>query len=437
MRILLTILFTIINLIPSGFYELDTKASSMGGAGLTNSGYFNPAVLAGKKTIDFSFKTGAEIKTNKKSIDWLKDIQKLTEFTTISSFGEATNALSSSIIRPLINPNNLIKLNNNEKLKIDLSDTYINDIKTTKRIIKDTNNLTLDATVGAGINLDIHNYSLAFIKNISVGIVPLINNKLEIIKDISISGKKKYIKVDLDTKEIYQTTKSDYDNNSLFVGKNNSDTSKINTNIVAFANIAILTEIPFMYSYRHNMNYKSAFDGYLNLGLSVKYMMLEKGKISLSLKNEINLQDYFTKTSNTKSYSSASLDFGLLYYPNRLSGFKTGLVFKNITSPQFDDKTLKPMVRYGLAFSKWNLDTAFDYDITKNKTLSGRDTQIMGGGIGYNPYSWLGVSLGVKKDLANDKLGTILATGFVLSIVELSAQFSDNRFYQFQFNLNI
>ena len=432
MKILVTIAIIAINLTASGFYEIDTKASSIGGAGLTNSAYFNPAVLANKKSIDFSFKMRGDVKTDKNSISLLNDIQNLAKSSTTGGFEKATTALGDSITNPLKNPSALLKLNDGQKIKMNLSDEDANTIKDVKRIIQNASTIRIDASTGLGINLNVKNYSLAWIQNISVDISPVVNSdKLEIIKDVDVDGEKKYIKVDLDSKEMSQVSKSEYDNNSLFIGKKDLEKSTINANIVS------LTEIPFIYSYRHNVNYKSDFDGYLYLGLSAKYMLLKKELISFGSKEDMKINDYLDKIANSKSYSSGSLDFGLLYHPKKIIGLKTGIVFKNITSPSFDDKTLKPMVRYGIAFDKWDIKTAFDYDITKNKTLSGQDTQIMGGGIGYHPYSWLGASIGFKKDLANEHLGTILTTGFNLSALHISAGFSDNKFYQVLFNINI
>jgi len=431
MKILSTIILIVINLTASGFYEIDTKASSIGGAGLTSSSYFNPAVLAGSKKIDFSFKMGAELKTDAQSIDLLKDIKDLANPKNIG-FNTATTNLVDSITLPLGNINTLLKLNNNEKIKLNLSDKDASTIKDAKRIIKNANNIAIDVASGLGVNLNIKNYSLAYVQVVSFDFVPQINSdKLDIIKDVTIANQKKYIKVNLDAKEMSQTTKLDYDNNSLFVGKEELANSSIDIKV------ASLMELPFMYSYRHNINYRSYLDGHLNLGLSMKYMSLKKETITISSKDGVNPSKYINKILDSKSYNSGSLDFGLLYYPKILSGFKTGIVFKNITSPKFDDKTLEPMIRYGLAFSKYNMHTALDFDITKNKTLSGRETQIIGGGIGYNPLSWLGANIGFKQDLANKDLGTILTTGLNLPLVKLSAQFSNDKFYQFQFNLNI
>lgn len=429
MKVLATIIFIIINITASGFYELDTKASSMGGAGLTSSAYFNPAILAGHKKVNFSLKAGGDLKTNEESSKLLEDMKKLASPT--SNFDTSTENLSKSIIKPLTNPRTLLKLNNSEKIKLDVSDEDVAIIKDAKRVLKNLNNIMLDISVGAGVNLDVDNYSLAFIRNISMDIIPRIsNNKLEFIQAVGVGGQKQYVKIDLDSKEMYKTSKSEYDNKSLFEGKKELENSKIDIKLVS------LLEVPFIYSYRYNMNYRSAFDGHLNLGVSMKYMKLQKTTISINPKDNINPSSYVNQL-NDNSYSSGSLDFGLLYFPKKLSGFKTGLVLKNITSPKFDDKTLSPMIRYGLAFSKHNIHTAFDYDITKNKTLSGKDTQIMGGGIGYNPFSWLGANIGFKQDLANKDLGTIMTAGFNLPLVQLSTQFVDKKFYQFQFNLNI
>lgn len=434
MKVLATILLIVVNLTASGFYELDTKASSMGGAGLTNSAYFNPAVLANKKSIDFSMKMGGDVQTDKDSLDLFKDMQKLAKPSKSGGFKTSSDALIKSIKDPLEDPKTLLKLDQGEKINLGLADSDAKTIKDAKKVIKNISNIKIDTSVGLGINLNVHNYSLAFIDNISINVVPDVQiKKLEIIQGVDILGTKRYMKVDLDNKTMYKTTKEDYDNNSLFEGKKELEEAKVNVHI------ASLVEIPFMYSYRHNLNYRSSFDGHLDFGLSMKYMMLKKVSLSLSAKEKMEVSDYIKKVLKAKNISSGSLDFGLLYYPNKLKGFKTGLVLKNITSPSFDDTTLKPMVRYGLAYeySKWKLDTAFDYDITKNKTLSGKDTQIVGGGIGYQPFSWLGASVGVKKDLANSNLGTIMAFGLNLPIIKLSTQFSGQSFYQFQFNLNI
>ena len=432
-----------------------TMPSYMGGV---YSSSYNPSLLNKSKHSSWDFSLGTMIKltTNDESVALLNDMKVLVAKNENAGFTKASSNLVNAI-EVATNVDNATKLNNYETIKLGTKKEDAKTITSAIHTIKNLNDLKLDFIIGAGLDARFQNYSLGFYENASMRIIPHINiNKTQIIQKANIPdpskilqgdfGAKKpaYFTVDLVNDSIKQTTKTDYDNNSIFQGVDELKKS------IFMVKARTLMEVPFSYSYRHNLNYNSFADGYLNLGLSAKYMVLKEKDMRIKSDEMKDIakkgQSYFTDLLDAKSYYNGSLDFGILYYPRKINGLKTSLVIKNITSPSFGDSryNAKPMIKYGIFYRKWGITTAFDVDITKNKTLSDNYTQIIGTDLGYRPFSWLGFSAGYKMDLAKEKSlgehGGFITLGMQLPIFNISVQsvdFDTNQAKSFQVNIDL
>lgn len=198
---------------------------------------------------------------------------------------------------------------------------------------------------------------------------------------------------------------------------------------------AALAEVPIAYGH----NFETTL-GNIMVGGALKYMQAitytDKYKIDNSgeLDNGNNLE-------KDKTSSNFGLDLGVAYQPSFSYDLTFGLVAKNLNSPEFDfhdgsKYTIDPLVRAGVAYNIFDsLQVAADLDLTSNKVLTeGVESQMVGGGINYEPFaSVFALSLrgGLMQNLhSGDKAGLIYTAGLGIGVkwlqIDLSGQMSSN-----------
>ena len=137
--------------------------------------------------------------------------------------------------------------------------------------------------------------------------------------------------------------------------------------------------------------------------------------------------------------TSWGIDLGLLFKPTKLPKLSLGLVGKNLNTPEFDTATgntlkVKPQVRAGLAYDFWGdrLTVAIDADLTKNETfIPDYDSQFIGGGINFHPFSWLSLRGGAMRNIQESDDGTIYTAGLGFGLkwfqLDVTGQVSDKK----------
>lgn len=197
---------------------------------------------------------------------------------------------------------------------------------------------------------------------------------------------------------------------------------------------AAIAEVPFTYGH--------AFNDYVSVGGSVKYMM---GKVSgvkiraidSSTNKDMNdyLKDFMDDAQET---SNVGVDLGILARYDYIQG---GITARNINAPifkgpttkytradgtvetvKFDDVQLKPDVRAGIAvipFYQWyaGLTLAADAELLKSETaLPGYYHQMVSAGAELKLLSTLDLRGGISKNLAQDDIPMLYHGGFGLNL---------------------
>lgn len=137
--------------------------------------------------------------------------------------------------------------------------------------------------------------------------------------------------------------------------------------------------------------------------------------------------------------SSFGFDLGMLYKPSALENLTLGIVGKNLNTPKFETATggtmaVKPQIRAGLAYDFWSdrLTMALDADLTRNETfIPGYNSQFIGGGINFHPFSWLSLRGGVMRNLQQPDDGSIFTAGLGFGLkwfqLDVTGQVSDKQ----------
>jgi len=208
------------------------------------------------------------------------------------------------------------------------------------------------------------------------------------------------------------------------------DNNRTTINLVGIA----LAEVPF--SYGHKFDFGTM--GKLGVGGSVKVM-----RGTVYFQEALLFQDFkdgssdFTKRvkDNKAESTTFGVDLGALW---RLEDVKyigpinVGLVAKNLNSPSFDGPKnpttgaatskvkVEPQARLGVALDPFSwLSLAADMDLTKNKTvLSGRDSQLIGGGLEAHfdhwYAMWFAFRAGAYKNIGMSGSKPVITAGFSL-----------------------
>lgn len=204
--------------------------------------------------------------------------------------------------------------------------------------------------------------------------------------------------------------------------------NKTTVNLVGIS----LFEVPIAYGHKFDFGTK----GKLGLGAAAKVMRgtVYYQEAFLFKDFEGGSSDFTKKAKDSKADSTSfGIDLGALY---RLEDVKyigpinVGLALKNLNAPKFDGpkdalgKTssvkVEPQARLGLGLDPFSwLSIAADMDVTKNKTvISGRDSQLIGGGLEAHFdhwYAlWLAIRGGAYKNIADSGSKPVITLGLSL-----------------------
>jgi len=230
---------------------------------------------------------------------------------------------------------------------------------------------------------------------------------------------------------LYSSTLAAYTNSSLAYSLGDTATNRAATTYVNVVGLAV-AEVPLAYGYSLNTGY-----GSLALGGALKLMAGKtfNKKVTLDSDNAFdNLND------NTQDTTTYGVDLGLAFKPDAVNNLTLAMVGKNLNSPAFDisqvagggEYKLEPAVRAGAAYKIGNwVELALDADLTENKSLTGYNTQYVGGGANLD-LSFLELNVGLMQNMAaNDTSGLIytagIATGPKWLHFELAAQMASQK----------
>lgn len=178
-----------------------------------------------------------------------------------------------------------------------------------------------------------------------------------------------------------------------------------------------VAEVPLSYGYAFNDN--------LAVGGNLKLM---RGRVYI---NEVLVfdedSDEFMEdtTEQFEETTTFGLDLALMARYQRLT---FGIVGRNLNSPEFDaptvdgkefeDVTIDPQVRTGLAYKPWDsLTLETNVDVTENETtLQGYDTQYFSLGAEWSIYNVLNLRGGMYTNLAEDDVGNVYTAGLGLNL---------------------
>ncbi len=178
--------------------------------------------------------------------------------------------------------------------------------------------------------------------------------------------------------------------------------------------------------------------GKLNCGASFKIMPGYTYDADIKIGTESGDVDTELEDAEERD-TSWGIDLGLLYKPTKLPKLSLGLVGKNLNTPEFDTATgntlkVKPQVRAGLAYDFWGdrLTVAIDADLTNNETfIPDYDSQFIGGGINFHPFSWLSLRGGAMRNIQESDDGTIYTAGLGFGLkwfqLDVTGQVSDKK----------
>ncbi len=413
------------------FQTIGFRAVSMGGAGVAASNdsyatYYNPALLAKPKHgLEISLGGGIAYR----EINLIDHIDTLSDIDIDATFTELENAFigfSESDLDDFIN--------NNLELTLTIPTTHSN-VTTIKRELR-------AIAKGNGVQL-MPNMSLAVqAGNIGAGIFSMgeatafavvDTDKLDFIysQSVTVLGVTvtPYIEYD-ETDGTYGTFKlssePEYNASSLEVAIGNSTPES--TTYITVTGLSY-TEVPVGYGYNINIP-----TGNLSVGGALKlvYGVTYSAKIDVD-SNADTIED--TIEASEKSATTFGLDLGALYSPSAIENLSIGIVGKNLNTPSFDAKIggdidIDPQLRAGVAMNLMNnkITLACDLDLTVNETyIDGYDSQFFGGGISYQPFSFLSLRGGMMQNLQENDEGTILTAGFGLGTkwiqFDLAAQY--------------
>ncbi|MGA1824979.1 MAG: conjugal transfer protein TraF [bacterium] len=190
-------------------------------------------------------------------------------------------------------------------------------------------------------------------------------------------------------------------------------------------------EIPVAYGHKF-----TTYDwGDINCGASFKLMpgYTYDQRIDLDTASG-DLEDEMTDAQN--SDMSWGIDLGVLYKPKAVPKLSLGLVAKNINTPKFETATgdhfkVNPQVRFGCAYDFWGdrITMALDMDLTANETfIPGYDSQMIGGGINFHPFSWISLRAGAMSNMKESVEGTVLTGGLSIGVkwlqIDLAGQYA-------------
>lgn len=373
------------------FQTIGYKSISMGGAGVANSSssiatYNNPALLA-KSQYDVEISLGGGASTYDHGA------------------GASVASLDDSGFMDVI-----------DQADEDVSSLTQNDIATLldgKDVVLGMNGNAVQVSPQAYLSAQVSGFGLGvFGTSDAVAIAKVSQDHDQLIFD----NNGLYLDIDGNLK-----TQEQYENTSMEYALNNGDTYLL-TNVIAVA------EVPL--GYGHKMELSS---GNLYLGGSLKYMQAVTYQEDIQIDGDDDSSE--NKTEEEKS-TSFGIDLGIAYEPNDIKDLTLALVAKNINAPKFDlfnggEVKVDPMVRAGISYNIYDsLEIAMDVDLTSNETFIPEvDSQMIGGGINYQPTSWFSIRAGLMENMdSSNKADMIYTAGLGFGLkwfqIDVSGQMS-------------
>ncbi|MFT7004112.1 MAG: hypothetical protein ACJAWW_001465 [Sulfurimonas sp.] len=381
-----------------GFQTIGYKSVSMGGAGVASSSgsvatYNNPALLAkAPYAVEVSLGGGVSLQDHGAGASYtaLSD----SGFIDLMDKAESLNDLTT------------------------LSTDDVGDLFDGKDIILDMN--------GDAIEIAAQVYFATQIQNFGIGVFGQGNAIAQAVVDqthtrlIYSDNGSYYAELNSDGTATVSNV-SDYNAYSLYKAIEDGDTY---VQVKAIS----LVEVPLAYAYKFELG-----AGNLMLGSALKYMQVTAYSKQYTIDSSDEAEN---SVDEDKTTSNFALDIGLAYEPYFDKDLTVALVGKNLNAPDFkfangDNYTIDPMLRVGVAYDILDsLEFAMDMDLTKNETLlDDVNSQMLGGGLNWNPASWASLRAGLMTNLdSSDEAGVIYTTGFGLGVkwfqIDLSAQYS-------------
>ena len=382
------------------FQALGGQSISMGGAGVASAsgslaGYYNPALLTQKKGVEVSLGVGLGIRENNigEQISDLSDLELTDVVDRVASNAPTSGSNSRSDRDSIVKGQNILKEIGNEN-GIDIMPSAHLGVQYNNMAF----GLYLTSDIVASANVDTKH------------------------TDLIVEDDGNYYTYNPQTDTYGTADRDSYEASSLQYALDNNLTTIKATGLA-------LAEVPISYARAFNLE-----QGELSVGGSLKLMHGTTYTQTLDVDDD----DAFESDSlekNQKDTDNIGLDLGLLFKPSKYPKLTVGLVAKNINSPAFDtadggEIKADLQVRTGINYKVSDtVEVAGDLDLTKNKTLiNGYDSQILGGGVNYQPVSWFALRGGAMQNLSNSNEGLVYTAGFAIGLpkfqLDVSAQMS-------------
>lgn len=197
-----------------------------------------------------------------------------------------------------------------------------------------------------------------------------------------------------------------------------SSTGEDNQTRITFSGFTLM-EVP--------LSYGRALNEHWAVGGNLKLM---RGRV---YGNQVRIfddeaDDVITQTEERYEQTTTfGVDLGVM---GRWEHFQAGLTGRNLNAPtfdgfrdpesnyRFDDVTLDPHFRAGLAYIPFNtLTLEVDYDLTAQETaLPGYETQYAAVGLEWDAWRFLALRAGAYENTAEDDVGTVYTAGLGLNL---------------------
>ncbi|MBW1989512.1 MAG: conjugal transfer protein TraF [Deltaproteobacteria bacterium] len=373
------------------FQPMGFKSLSMGGAGVAAANgayaaYFNPALLAGGKDV---VQVALSASMGAREYNLAESVDELSEVDIDNTMDRLSNLTPAQILAGALS---------DPQLRQDLI-----TVQAELYDLSGGNGLQLMPGVSLGVQVGGLGFGVYGVSEATAYAV-IDPNRLDIIVQEPISGV--YFQYNPVTDALTVSSAAAYQASSIEYAADNGY-HYIQLNGLAYA------EIPVACGHAFEGDF-----GRLALGASAKLMPGATFRKKIMVDTESGEID--DELDNAREDSLAfGVDAGALYSPSMVKNLTVGLVAKNLNTPAFSAKTgpdveLDPQLRAGatLTFLDERLTVALDYDLTSNETfLPGYDSQMVGGGVAFEPVSWFSVRGGVMKNIQEDEEGTIFTAG--------------------------
>jgi len=207
-----------------------------------------------------------------------------------------------------------------------------------------------------------------------------------------------------------------YSSQSLYEGvvAQKTDVIKLTGNAVTEIPISLATSFDF------------PLIGKLNIGASVKPMVGYTYSDTVDI--DTKFQDVLDRIKDKQTDStSLGIDVGATMNAPLISQIKLGFVAKNINSPEFKDDAnvvqfkLDPLYRAGAALELTKgINIAADYDLSVNKDASGNPSRYLGGGISFDGGGFFTLRGGAMQNVGIDGSNLLYTAGLGIGVKYLN-----------------